>query len=86
LNSNKRLLVALADDSTRRADSAIGLHCLPKNCWLGFCFEVCVAPPVEEVEDWKEAGEVFDVEARAVGVLLQNDTSKGWGDNRSSTF
>ena len=65
------------DDSTRRADSAIGLHCRPKNCWLGFCFEVCVAAAVEEVEDWKEAGDVFDVEARAGSVLLLNETSKG---------
>ena len=71
--------MALADDSTRRADSAIGLHCLPKNCWLGFCFAGCVTAPVEEVEDWNEAGDVFEVDARAasVAVLLQNEASKG---------
>ena len=80
--------MALAvDDSTLRADSAIGLHCLPKKWWLGFGFGVCVAGAVDEVEDWKEVGEVFEVEALATGsLLLLKDVSKGWGDNRSSTL
>ncbi len=71
--STKMLLVPLADDSTRRADSAIGLHRRPKKCWLGFC---CVG--VEGGDD------VFDVATLAASVvvadvpaLLPKETSNG---------
>ena len=39
---------------------------------------------VEDVEDWKEVGDVFEAEARAVVPLLPKEMSSG--DNRSATF
>ena len=85
LNSKRRLLVAFAEDSTRRADSAIGLHFRPRKCWLGFC---CCCDAVEGEEDWIEVGDGFeaadDWAASSAGdavvvvpMLLPNETSRG---------
>ena len=73
LNSKRMLLVPLAEDSTLRADSAIGLHCRPKKCWLGFG---CVGVDGGDDDNFGVAPLAASV-VPDVATLLPNETSKG---------
>ena len=75
LNSKRMLLVPLADDSTLRADSAIGLHWRPRKCCPDFG---CVG--VDGGDDDNLGVAPLAASAVAdVPTLLPKETSKGDG-------